>query len=112
MIREESDKLVKGVRDYERKLTNHVEVYNAELTSKRERIEEARGKLQRMMNERYVTVQILEGDQLIDELLKSLEIEHEITQAPGVPVLGPGGKLVLRLVSIVIALVCIFYIKQ
>ena len=84
MIREESEKLKKQIYEYERRLTNQVEVYNSELMSKKEQLEESRIKVQRWLRDSHVTEQIQQRQEMSEELKRYLDVELscELTSRP------------------------------
>ena len=84
MIREESEKLKKQIYEYERRLTNQVEVYNSELMSKKEQLEESFIKVQRWLRDSHVTEQIQQRQEMSEELKKYLDVELscEFTSRP------------------------------
>ena len=90
MIREESEKLKKQIYEYERRLTNQVEVYNSELMSKKEQLEESRIKVQRWLRDSHVTEQIQQRQQMSEELKRYLDIELscELISKPAIVYLG------------------------
>ena len=75
MIREESEKLKKQIYEYGRRLTNQVKVYNSELMSKKEQLEESRIKVQRWLRDSHVTEQIQQRQQMSEELKRYLDVE-------------------------------------
>ena len=90
MIREESEKLKKRIYEYERRLTNQVEVCNSELMSKKEQLEESRNKVQRWLRDSHVTEQIQQRQQMSEELKRYLDVELncELTSRPAIVYLG------------------------
>ncbi|XP_067932733.1 E3 ubiquitin-protein ligase TRIM33-like [Watersipora subatra] len=50
-IREESENLKERIRDYQKRLTNQVEMYNSELVAKKQRLEESRTKVHKHLRD-------------------------------------------------------------
>ena len=90
MIREESEKLKKQIYEYERRLTNQVEVYNSELMSKKEQLQESRIKVQRWLRDSHVIEQIQQRQQMSEELKRYLDVERncELTSKPAIVYTG------------------------
>ena len=86
MIREKSEKLKKHIYEYEKRLTNQVEVYNSELMSKKEQLEESHIKVQRWLRDSHVTEQIQQRQEMSEELQRYLdgELSCELTSKPAI----------------------------
>ena len=74
-IEEESKKMKARIFDYQRLLTNQVEVYSSELMMKKEELEETRDKTCRWLRNSHVTDMVNYKQQKTDELVGNTEVE-------------------------------------
>ena len=82
------------VYEYQRSVTNQVEVYCSELMSKKEQLEECQTKLHKLMRDSHVTQRIKQKGQMTQEIEKHFS-EEEMDSCISLPapyLIVPKGK--------------------
>ncbi|XP_067941718.1 uncharacterized protein [Watersipora subatra] len=84
MIREESEKLKEQIYEYQRGLTDQVELYNTELMAKKERLEESCSEVRKWLRESHVTEKVEQRQQMTDELVNNTDVKVDcpLTRTP------------------------------